>query len=189
LRILSSIPFARRWFGGRGRRFRRDERGVSAIEFALILPIAVLTLVCEFAFGEALAISRKVAITGRTLTDLIARRPSLTESELTTILNASAQIAAPYSTTNMSIVVAALATNASSQTTVTWSRSLNGTALTTGASYTLPTGMARASTTLIYGSVRYLYTPSFGARILPSYPITFPFYINPRVTSSIPLTN
>ncbi|MBY6239865.1 TadE/TadG family type IV pilus assembly protein [Methylosinus sp. Sm6] len=169
--------------------FRRDERGVSTVEFALVLPIAALTLVCEFTLGEALAISRKVAITGRTLTDLIARRPSLTESELNTILNASAQLAAPYSTANMTIVVAALATNASGQTTVTWSRSRNGTALTTGSTFTPPTGVARASTTLIYGSVRYSYTPGFAIRLLPSYPITFAFYVNPRVTSSIPLTN
>jgi Flp pilus assembly protein TadG len=172
-----------------GRGFRRDERGVSAIEFALILPVAVLILVGEFTFGEALAISRKVAITGRTLTDLIALRPSLTNAELTTILNASAKVAAPYSAANMSIVVAALATDASGQTTVTWSRSLNGTALTAGTSFALPAGMAQASTTLIYGSVRYAYTPSFGARLMPSLPITFPFYINPRVTASIPLTN
>lgn len=169
--------------------FRRNARGASAAEFALILPIAVLTLVCEYTFGEVLAISRKVAITGRTLTDLIARRPSVTNENLTTILNASAQIAAPYSTANMSIVVAALATDAAGQTKVAWSRALNGTALTTGASFTLPTGMARASTTLIYGSVRYTYAPIIGASLLPSFPITFPFYINPRVTSSIPLTN
>lgn len=173
----------------RGKSFRRNARGVSIVEFALILPIAVLTLVCEYTFGEVLAISRKVAITGRTLTDLIARRPSVTNENLTTILNASAQIAAPYSTANMSIVVAALATDAVGQTKVTWSKALNGTALTAGASFTLPTGMARASTTLIYGSVRYTYTPIVGASLLPSFPITFPFYINPRVTSSIPLTN
>jgi Flp pilus assembly protein TadG len=170
-------------------RLRGDSRGASAAEFALILPIAVLTLICEYTFGEVLAISRKVAITGRTITDLIARRPSVTNDDLTILLNASAKVVAPYATANMSIVVAALATDASGQTKVTWSKALNGTALTTGASFTLPTGMARASTNLIYGSVRYTYAPIVGARLLPTFPITFPFYINPRVTSSIPLTN
>jgi len=166
----------------------RDERGMIAVEFALIIPIVVLVLVCEFTLGEAISISRKVAITGRTLTDLVARRAIVSSSDLTTILNASAQIIAPFSTSNLTIVLAEVSTDATG-TTVDWSEPFNTTGLVKGSPFVLPTGMAQLGTSLIYAYVRYDYTPPFGAKIIPAVPIRYTFYINPRITSSVQRVN
>lgn len=175
--------------GRRAGALRRDERGMIAVEFALMIPIAVLILVSEFTLGEAISISRKVAITGRTLTDLVARRASVSTADLTTILNASTQVIAPFSAANLTIILAELTTDASGATTVVWNQPLNTTGLVNGSPFVLPTGMAQASTSLIYAYVRYDYTPPFGAKMIPAVPIRYTFYINPRITSSVPRVN
>jgi len=171
------------------RALRRDERGMIAVEFALMIPIAVLILVCEFTLGEALSISRKVAITGRTLTDLVARRAVVSSADLTTILNASTQIIAPFSSANLTIVLAELTTDAVGATTVVWNEPFNTTGLVNGSPFVLPTGMAQASTSLIYAYVRYDYTPPFATKMIPAVPIRYTFYINPRITSSVQRVN
>ncbi len=171
------------------RDLRRDKRGISAVEFALYAPVILLLLVGEFALGEAIAISRKVAITGNTVVNLITQYSSVTTSQVTTILNASAQIAAPYSTSNMVIVVALLTTDAKGNTTVAWSIPLNGAALKQGATFTPPANVAQPSTSLIYGYVSYNYSPPVGSNLFSAIPISYSLYMNPRISASIPLTN
>lgn len=192
-----------RFFSCAGRRardgartLRRDEGGMIAVEFALLIPIAVLILVAEFTLGEAIGISRKVAITGRTLTDLVARRAVVSSADLTTILNASTQIIAPFPSANLKIVLAELYTNDKVEntndkveTTVVWNEPFNTTGLVNKSTFVLPAGMAQAGTSLIYAEVRYDYTPPFGAKMIPAVPIRYTFYINPRITSSVQRVN
>ncbi len=186
-----------RFFSCAGRRardgartLRRDEGGMIAVEFALLIPIAVLILVAEFTLGEAIGISRKVAITGRTLTDLVARRAVVSSADLATILNASTQIIAPFPSANLKIVLAQLSTDDKGKTTtVVWNEPFNMTGLVDKSTFVLPAGMAQAGTSLIYAEVRYDYTPPFGAKLIPAVPIRYTFYINPRITSSVQRVN
>jgi Flp pilus assembly protein TadG len=163
----------------------RDERAVSAVEFGLLSPVLLILLVGEFALGESISVSRKVAITGHAVVDLIARRSSVTEAQLATILNASAQIAAPFSTSDMVIVVAQLKTDASNRTTVDWSRSLHGDQLVAKSDFTLPRGVGQPGASLIYGAVQYNYRPPIGR--FGAIPISYSIYMSPRITGSIPL--
>jgi Flp pilus assembly protein TadG len=165
----------------------RDRRGVAAVEFALIAPLAIAAFFGEFTLCESYTINRKVTIAARTITDLIARQYCVNASDVTTYLNASAQIAAPYSTSNMVVTVAELATDANSNTTVTWSQSYNGTALTAGASFTPEAGVAQPSSNVIYGYVRYRYTPPVGYLFTGHITISDKFYMYPRNTTSVPL--
>lgn len=169
---------------------RRDARGVALVEFALYVPVILVLLVGEFALGEAIAISRKVAITSHSVVDLISQKSSVTLPQVMTILSASTQIAAPFATSNMVIVVAQLKTDANGNTTVDWSRSLpDGNELTVGAPFTPPANVAQPNTWLIYGYVYYNYRPPVGSNLLSAIPISRSIYMNPRITASIPLTN
>jgi Flp pilus assembly protein TadG len=174
---------------GRLTRCRRDIRGVAAVEFAFIAPLAILLLYGEFVIETAMAINRKVVITGHSAADLIAQNAAVTSAQVSDILNASAQIAAPYPNSNMTIVVAELTTDAKNKTTVTWSQALNASALPTGSNFTLPNGVGTANTSLIYSTTTYSYIPTVGANLFASIPISYTYYINPRVSNSIPLTD
>jgi Flp pilus assembly protein TadG len=170
-------------------RFPRDQRGIVAVEFAFIAPIALLLLYGEYTLSDAFSAKRKLTITAHTIADLVAQKSSVSSSMLTSYLNASAQIMAPYSTTPLSIVVSELTTDASGNTTVTWSSALNGTALTTGAKVTLPTGLAQNSTSLIWSTASYTYTPLLGQNVFGVMNFNSQFYTNPRIAGTVSYTN
>jgi len=78
------------------RRLLRDKRGISAVEFAMLLPLMVtLYLGCVEA-STGIAIDRKVTLVARSLGDLVAQASTITNDEMTNILNASAAVVQPY---------------------------------------------------------------------------------------------
>ena len=174
-------------------RLQRDRRGVTAVEFALVAPIALLLLFGEFTLTQAMSIKRKLTITAHTIGDLVAQQADVSASlttSLTTLLNASSEVIAPYSNANLSMVVSELYTDANGNTTVIWSGAFNGTALTQGAKFVLPAGLAQNSTYLIYSVGTYTYTPILGQSVFGS-TINFnsQFYINPRNYACVKNTN
>lgn len=169
-------------------RFKRDRRAASAVEFVLIAPVALLILVGEYTICDVATTKRKVSITAHTLADLIARLPSVSATQMTTILNASAQIVYPYDSSRTAIIVTEYTTNSSGVTTVTWSEALHATALTPGATATLPSGMATAGTSIICANVTYTYDPIFPENLLNGNSLNNVFYESPRDSSSVPYT-
>jgi Flp pilus assembly protein TadG len=168
------------------RGFWRERSGLAALEFALVLPLAVAMLFGEFVLGEALSINRKVSIAARTITDLVARKASISNAELATIMNASMQIAAPYASAGMTVLVAELSTDAALATTITWSS--DNAAMPPGNGFNLPAGMAQANSALIYTKVTYNYTPPVGQNMFGTIPISNTFYLPPRTSAIIQLT-
>lgn len=168
-------------------RFRPEARGVAAVEFAMIMPFAMFLIGGEYALCEAISLSRKVAITVHSTADLVAKQPSVAASDVQTILNASAQIMAPFSNSNLVIVVAELTTDASNKTTVTWSQATsNGTKLIAGTTFTMPANIGQPNSSIIYATATYAYTPILGKNIFGTIPITYVFYENPRNTATTP---
>jgi Flp pilus assembly protein TadG len=176
------------WDGGPGRRFRDDRAGVASIEFALILPIALAILTAEFSLCDAMTAKRKLTISNHTVADLVARQTSVTSSGLGTIMNATAQVMAPYGTSSLTVVVSELTTDSSGHTTVTWSSGLNTAGLTVGAAITPPNGVAQNSSSIIWTTATYTYTPTIGY-LFGTMIFTDQFYENPRTSSSIPYSS
>lgn len=175
--------------GRRCRRFRDDPRATAAAEFALVFPLAIVIMMGMIAVGEAVAISRKVTITARTVTDLITQNISVAKSEVTTALNASSAIAAPFSTANMTIIVSEVSTDAKGAAKIIWSQPLNGTGLTKGQSVTLPAAMVQPNISLIWGQVTYRYTPFFGSKLTGSFTLSDQIFMSPRLSESIPCSD
>lgn len=75
-----------------------DERGIAAVEFALIAPIMVLMLFGSTELTQAITIDRKVTIAASTIADLVTQGSTL---DCTTLKNADAitrEVFAPYDT-------------------------------------------------------------------------------------------
>jgi Flp pilus assembly protein TadG len=104
------------------RAFVGDDRGVSAVEFALIVPVILVLLIGMVDINEALTVYRKMRQISSTVTDLVAQRSEITPSEITMTLQGSASLLAPYDTTNLDIVLSVIDVKPSGQT-VAWSRS------------------------------------------------------------------
>jgi Flp pilus assembly protein TadG len=123
-----------------------------------------------------------------TVADLVAQSSSITNSEMTDILNASSAIASPYSTANLKVVVSSVVINASNQATISWSDTLNGTKHSNGETVTLPAALNIADSSLIWGEVTYIYRPMFGTVFKTNLTLGDAIYMRPRISATVTRT-
>jgi Flp pilus assembly protein TadG len=156
---------------GRSRRLRtaflRDTQGLAAVEFAMIIPLMLLTFFGMNEVTTYVTISRKVTIVARTLSDLTSQATSVTDTQLGNFLLASGLIMAPYSSSPVQTTISQIKIDAKTlNATVSWSygASPHG----TGSSVTVPDGLKPVLSTpsaptadvyLIWSEVSYLYRP------------------------------
>jgi Flp pilus assembly protein TadG len=153
------------------RRLAMDARGMALVEFAILLPVMLTLFLGGFQLSQASACKRRVTITARTLSDLVSQYQTMTVSDVTAVLNASAQIMAPYDIAPMKSRVSMIKVDNNRAVTVMWSEANNDTALVNGASYAgLPDAMKIANSYYVLGEVTYNYNPPLGRF---SYPMTF----------------
>jgi Flp pilus assembly protein TadG len=167
------------------RRLAGDEGGAALIEFVFILPFMLLLFLGGYQLSDAIACRRKVALTARAVADLTSQYSIISASQVDTVLNASTQVLTPYRLSNATTRVTEVTTDASGNGNVTWSRSINGTALTKNAAFTLPTALKVANTSYIYADVGYTYTPSVIYSVLGSITFTTPIYMVPRLSAQV----
>lgn len=167
--------------------FARQNEGVSAIEFALVLPFMLLMYIGSVELGDGLAIEFKVTEVARTVTDLASQQLSIDPAAMTGILGASAKIVAPYPPTNLVMTLSEVSTNGQGQGTITWSCSLNGTGHAIGSSVTLPVALQTANISLLWGEATYPYTPQLGYVVTGTVDIYETAYFYPRLVTSVPL--
>ena len=170
-------------------RWRRDGRGVAAVEFALTAPALILAFLGTYEGFQAAAAYRKLSSTTVELANIVSQYTTMSSGDVTTVMTATSQIMAPYAASNLQIVLSEITTNASSQATVTWSQAYNGaTALTAGSSYTLPASLRTASTSYMLVQSTYAWTPIVTGGPLGTINMTDQMYTLPRQSSSIPYT-
>ena len=114
------------------RRFARDRTGVSAVEFALMLPVMLTLYIGAVEVGNGYAISFKSTLAARTVTDLASQYISIYNSDMTNILGAASTVLTPYPNANVVVTLSEVTTNAQGVGKVVWSNSLNGTARVAG---------------------------------------------------------
>ncbi len=171
------------------RRFAGNRRGAAAVEFALTVPVLILACLGGYEAFQAASAYRKVSATTVELANVVSQYTTMSAADVSTVMSASSQIMAPFPTSNLSIVLTEITTNASSQATVTWSQAYNGgAALTPGASYTLPSSLRTASTSYMLVQTSYAWTPLVTGGPFGAINLSDQLYGLPRQSSSIPYT-
>ncbi len=170
------------------RRFAASTRGVAAIEFAMILPVLLLLFLASVDTGRAIGVYMKVRAATYALDSITDQYTSIQSTDITSIVGATSVVLAPYSSSPEVVTVSQIAVNSASNATVSWSYSLNGTALTQGAAVTLPSSLSTCSTYpcfLVYGQVSYTYTPLFAYLYNTSFNLSDSLYVPPRSSQCI----
>lgn len=165
-------------------RLARDTRGVSAVEFALVLPLMIALYLGLAEVAQGIGIDRKVALTAHALSDLASQAPSsISNSEMTSILDAAAAVMAPYPTDPLAVTVSAINIDANGKAKVAWSDTRGGTALACGSSITVPGALAIPGSQLILSEVTYAYKPAIGYTITGTLTLSEKLYMSPRISA------
>jgi Flp pilus assembly protein TadG len=170
---------------GRIGEFRRDRRGVSAIEFALLLPVMLTLYIAGTEISTAIAIDRKVTITARTVTDLVSRAVTVSTADMSDILTAAAAVVAPYSSASTAFTVSQIYIDKNGNATISWSCSYQGTARQVGTAVTVPSQLVTDNSYLIWGEAQYSYTPPVGYVISGTLVLKDQIYLAPRMSVSV----
>jgi Flp pilus assembly protein TadG len=113
-------------------RLRRDQRGASAVEFAMLLPLMLALYLGTVEISQGIGIDRKVTLTSRTVADLATQSSSLSSSDMANILGAASSVIAPYDSTPMKVTVSEVSIDANGKATIAWSCTQGGTAHAVG---------------------------------------------------------
>jgi Flp pilus assembly protein TadG len=186
--VVIAAAFACRRLFRRARNFRQDLRGVSAVEFALILPIMVSLYLGGIQISDALTINRKVTHVASTLGDLVTQTKSITNADMSNIFDAAASIMTPYSATTLKMKVSSIKIDGNAKATVVWSDARNDTALTKNATVTLPTAVNQKNTWVVATEVHYSYAPWVGYILTGTFDLHDQFYLRPRLTDEVTRT-
>jgi Flp pilus assembly protein TadG len=169
----------------RAARLQSDERGVSAVEFALLLPLMLTLYLGAVEISQAISADRKVTLTSRTMADLVSQVSSIDSGGLGDVFNASTSVMAPFTTTPLKVTVTSVSIDANNKATVAWSCTRGGTARTVGSTVTVPAALNAANSSLIWSEVSYVYTPAVGYIITGPLTLTDQLYMAPRISTSV----
>lgn len=166
-------------------RLVRDRRGVSSVEFALLLPLMLSLYIVGTELSQGIAIARKVTLAGRTVTDLVSRVTSTSTSDLQNSLTAAVVAIAPYTPTQMSVTVSQVKIGSNGAATIDWSCSYQGAARQAGSTVVLPAAMIVPSSYLLWGESQYSFTPRIGYMISGTLQLKDQAYMVPRLSSFV----
>ena len=181
-------------------RLARDNRGVAAIEFAVIAPLMLLMFFGTVEFSNGVAVDRKVSVMAQSLADLTSRYTAVTDTDVTNFFAAGNAIMTPYSTTHSATALRATIvelyidpTNGSGR--VQWSRGDEAASLyPTATIISVPTGLVArdvsnniiAGQYLILADVKYLYVPVVGyVMATAGVTLTAVAYMRPRLSQCV----
>lgn len=116
------------------RQFTRDSSGVSLIEFALIVPVMIFSLLGMFDMGRYMLLNQKLDRAAATMSDLVSRPSNITAGEVNQLMIAAIEVVQPFNLgTNGGVIVTSVYKNPGDDAEVTWQ--------ITGAGPTLPPSM------------------------------------------------
>jgi Flp pilus assembly protein TadG len=141
-------------------RFLRDRKGLSAVEFAIMLPFMLLMYLGAFEVCQGIATQRMVTLTAATVANLTTQYASISQSaEMPDVLNASAIVMTPYPSGPAVVTVSLVSIDKSGNATVAWSQSLHGAPRAVGSPIAVPAGLNVPNTNLVFGETSYPYVP------------------------------
>lgn len=166
-------------------RLARDKRGVSAVEFAMLLPLMLTLYLGGVEVSQGVSVDRKVTMTARAVADLAAQSTSINNTEMTNILDAATAVASPYPVSLLKVIVSSVQIDAQGNAKILWSDARNTTARAVNQVVAIPQALAIPNSTLIWGEVSYSYTPTIGYVVTGTLNLQDHIYMRPRLSTSV----
>lgn len=167
------------------RRFWRDQRGVSAVEFALLAPVMISLYFGSAEFCQGYMAQKRMDHATSQVADITSQDGVVTRDELDDTFAVAHLIMAPFPTTPLKMRVSGVTRNSSGVAKVDWSRGSGMTALGVGTVVTVPAGMIANGESVIFSESTYDYASPL-RYLLPNV-VQFHqnFYLRPRLVDKV----
>ncbi len=163
------------------RRFAGDDRGISAVEFALLAPVLIAFYLGLSEFCQGYMAQKRMGHVASMVADLVAQEETVTTANLDDIFDIGGLIMKPFSTATLKIRVSSV-TRSGSQVRVDWSRGDGMTARARSSLVTLPPDFLADGQSVIMSEATYDYD-SPADYLLPGLTrFSHTYYLRPRTT-------
>lgn len=166
-------------------RAARDTQGAAAAEFAIIVPALISLMIGTSEISLGVALDRKVTITARSLSDLVAQSTTISDADMTNIFNAAAAILTPYTTTPLKAKVSAVNIDGNGNATVAWGSAYNTSPRAKNDVVSIPAGLKIPNTQLIWSEITYDFKPPVAQYISGTLKLSDQFFARPRQSGTI----
>lgn len=167
------------------RRFRRADGGMSAIEFALILPIMVATFFGIAEIANYILAARKVANVASSAADLVTQDTIIDDGEMADIMGALDVVLRPFDPDEAQIRITSVVADSDGETTVGWSDARNTTAYAEGTPINVPEDIVPDNQGVIMAEVSFTYQTLFGMYLTDGMTVSDTFYLRPRRSTTV----
>lgn len=143
-------------------RYVRDNKGVAAVEFALIVPILMLLFVGTLEISMAVSVDRKISRVSSTVADLITQESIYTMADLNKITDVAQRIMYPYDDSDVKISIVGIDIE-NDVGRVAWSHGRNGgEEPAVGSVYTVPNAILTSDKSfLLSATISVDHKPAF----------------------------
>ena len=162
--------------------FRRDQRGVAAVEFALMLPILVTLQLGSVELVRAFEAQRRIAHVAAAMADVVSQGTTVSQAQLNDTYLAGQVLVNPLPIANLGLRISSLTADSKGVVSVDWTDRQNW---TQAGPPTVPAGYLAAGESAIVADVSYDYASPI-RYLLPSV-IHFVrhAYIRPRLSNQV----
>lgn len=183
LSVLKPLTRRTRWRGIEGICY--NEKGISAVEFALIAPLMVLIYFGCIELSLLMRVDRRVTTTASSLGDLTARLVTVSDADMSELFDAAAVTMQPYSALNARMRITSVVDTGDGETRVDWSDGYMMTPYSEDALITVPAGLVPSPGSVIVAEVEFEYESTVGFVLDGSRTLTDSFYLRPRRVTQI----
>ena len=176
--LLSRLNPRLKWRGVRGIRY--NEKGVSAVEFALIAPILILLYLGAVELSLLMRVDRRVTSTSSSLGDLTARLAKVTDDDMREMFAAADVMMQPYSARTARMRITSIVDNGDGDARVAWSDAYLMPPYSKGTILSVPEGIISSPGSVIFSEVEYNYDGALGGFLTNDKKLRSQFYLRPR---------
>ena len=149
--------------------FRKRNEGITAVEFALIVPIMATLFIGSVEMSQAVTANRRVTQVASAAGDLVARASqTISDADVLDIMKVGSYLMNPFSATTLKVDIRVVGSSSSSATSTklewwcTYNASNPGSVTCTcpQTAYAIPTGLVSTSDFVVISQVSYGYKPA-----------------------------
>lgn len=176
-------------------RLHRNEDGMGAVEFALLVPMLLVVYLTAFELTIGFSVAKRATSSASTVADLITQKEKVSKAYLATMGDVAKSIFVPYNSDGLTLKITGIAIDASSKAKVAWSWANNGTTpYVVNSTATVPTAMISPSTFLVRSELSIphelvMYLPDFEGSNIKNISIAREYYYRQRVGDGIACTD